>query len=268
MSVNYTDFINRVLSEASTIAVSSFGKVSNTTKPGDNNQVLTETDLAIGKFIVTQVTAKYPSHNVIDEEAGVIDKQSRYTWVIDPIDGTSNFANGVPTYGIMIGLLDDDVPVAGGIALPSFDQIAIAEKGKGAYLNDEKMSVSAEPELLKSLVAYAIDGHQEDPEITRQECELLGKIVLAVRNIRSSNSVFDAVMISKGSYGGYLNRTSKIWDNVAQQIIFEEAGGTYTDFFGQPMDYSRPLERANDNYTWCMAPRQLHEQLQAVIHGK
>ena len=263
----YTNFINRVLLEASTIASFSFGKVSNTTKAGDNNQVLTETDLAIGKFLVSQVEAAYPSHNVIDEEAGIIDKQSRYTWVIDPIDGTSNFANGVPTYGIMIGLLENDVPVAGGIALPSFDQIAIAEKGGGAYLNGEKMSVSTEPELLKSLVAYAIDGHQEDPEITRQECELLGKIVLAVRNIRSSNSVFDAVMISKGSYGGYLNRTSKIWDNVAQQIIFEEAGGTYTDFFGQPMDYSRPLERTNENYTWCMAPRQLHGQLQAIMRG-
>jgi myo-inositol-1(or 4)-monophosphatase len=103
---HYKDFILEVLNEVSAIALRSFGKVSGTTKATDNNQVLTETDIEIGNKIVAAIKAKYPDHNIIDEEAGVVDNASTYTWVVDPIDGTSNFANGVSAYGIMIGLLE------------------------------------------------------------------------------------------------------------------------------------------------------------------
>lgn len=72
-------------------------------------------------------------------------------------------------------------------------------------------------------------------------------------------------MIAEGKYGGLLNRTSKIWDNVAQQIIIEEAGGIYSDFFGNPMDYSDPLTKAKANFTFCAASPSLHEQLQTII---
>jgi len=79
-------------------------------------------------------------------------------------------------------------------------------------------------------VSYGIDGHQEDLEFTKKECALLAEIILNIRNLRTSNSVFDTGILVKGGYGAYLNRTSKVWDNVAQQIIVEEAGGVYTDF--------------------------------------
>jgi myo-inositol-1(or 4)-monophosphatase len=74
-------------------------------------------------------------------------------------------------------------------------------------------------------------------------------------------------MIAEGKYGGLLNRTSKIWDNVAQQIIVEEAGGLYTDFFGNPMDYSNPLTKDKTNFTFCAAAPELHKQLQTIIHN-
>src|SRR5690242_9892420 len=81
----------------------SFGNVTGSTKGDDNNQVLTETDVAIGKFLIEKIKQTYPDYNIIDEETGVVDNHSNFTWVIDPIDGTSNFADGVPTYGIMLG---------------------------------------------------------------------------------------------------------------------------------------------------------------------
>ncbi len=230
--------------------------------------MLTETDLAVGELLVGKVRAAFPQHNVIDEEAGVIDNGSRFTWVIDPIDGTSNFASGVPTYGIMIGLLDDDAPLAGGFALPYFGEIYLAEQGMGAFCNSEPIHVCSETDLAKVLVACGIDGHQEDPKRTQREAAMLGEIILQIRNMRSSNSVFDAAQVSRGRYGGYLNATSKIWDNVAQQVVLEEAGGIYTDIYGRPIDYSEPLKRVHDNYTWCMAPPALHAQLQAIIHGR
>lgn len=261
----YRDFIQSVLEEASLIALANFGKVTGTSKEADNNQVLTVTDLEIGKLMVERVQKSYPKFNVIDEEAGVIDKSSRYTWVIDPIDGTSNFANGVPEYGILIGLLEDGTPIAGGIALPSFHEIYTAEKGSGALCNGQSVRVTGEQELLSSLVAYGIDGHQEEPSITYEETRLLGEIVLAIRNLRSSNSTYDYAQVAKGAYGGYLNRTSKIWDNVGPHVVIEEAGGVYSDFYGQPMDYSNPLSKVDENFTMCTASPALHKQLLVII---
>ncbi len=261
----YQQFIQSSLQNVSDIANAQFGKVTNTTKAGDNNQVLTQTDLEIGKTLIQEIETVYPDHNIIDEEAGVIDKKSDFTWVVDPIDGTSNFANGVPTYGVMIGLLEKNVPIAGGIALPAFQQIITAEKGAGTLLNGQKISVTSESSLLKTLVSYGIDGHQENPQLTFDETKILAQIVLNIRNLRSSNSVFDIIMVAQGKYGAMLNRTSKIWDNVAQHIIIEEAGGVYTDFFGQAIDYSNPLTKTEQNFTFCAASPTLHKKLQEII---
>lgn len=266
--MNYSEFIISNLKQASEIANANFGKVTGTTKAEDNNQVLTETDLAVGKFLVEAVQKYYPDHNIIDEEAGAIDNHSSFTWVIDPIDGTSNFAKGLPHYGIMIGLLRDNTPIAGGISLPYFQEIYTAEKNSGAFCNEKQIHVSTNTNLLSSLVAYGIDGHQENPEITKKECILLAEIVLKIRNLRTSNSAFDMGMTAAGKYDAYLNRTSKIWDNVAPQIILEEAGALYTDFFGKPLDYSDPLKKIVENFSVCAAPEAIHKRLQETINQR
>lgn len=266
--MEYKDFIEELLIKSSEIAINNFGKVSGITKPDDNNQVLTQADLEIGKYIVGKITEAHPNHNIIDEEAGVINKNSEYTWVIDPIDGTSNFAVGAPNYGIIVGLLQADKPIAGGVALPFYNEIAIAERGNGSFLGGAKLAVTTEPQLLNSLVTHEIDGHQENPQMTYDECKTLADIVLGIRNLRIAGSVFDGIQVAKGKFGAFLGRTSKIWDNVGIQIIIEEAGGVYTDFFGNPMDYSNPLSKANINFTRCHGSPQLHKKLQEIIHSK
>ena len=138
----HQDFLTTTLTAAAKIAAANFGNLSHSVKVGDRNQVLTETDLEIGHFLTDAIRTAYPDHNIIDEELGCIDNGSRYTWVVDPIDGTSNFAVGLPQYGIMLGLLDHDTPVAGGIALPAFDELYVATKGAGAWCNDQKIHVS------------------------------------------------------------------------------------------------------------------------------
>lgn len=266
--MEYKNFITQSLKEASGVAKKSFGKVVGTTKEDDNNQVLTKTDLEIGKLLIEKIQAKFPNHNIIDEEAGVIDKKSIFTWVIDPIDGTSNFANKIPLYGIMLGLLKNNIPIAGGLALPNFSEIYVAEKGQGAYCNSKKIHISKEIDLKNVLVAYGIDGHPENPKFTKDECTLIAEIILKIRNLRTSNSVFDIAMVAKGNYGAFLNRTSKIWDNVAQQIIIEEAGGIYTDFFGNIIDYSKALFQPQDNFTFLASSPILHSKLLKIIKSQ
>lgn len=265
--MDYGEFIAKTLQAASKIANANFGKVVGQTKPDDNNQVLTDTDFAVGKLIVEQVQTEYPQYNLIDEEAGIIDNKSEHTWVVDPIDGTSNFAEGLPTYGIMIGLLEGNKAIAGGIALPFFDEVYIGVKGEGAFCNQQSLTINHQNDLLSSLVAYGIDGHQEDPRRTEAETRLLSKIILAIRNLRTTNSAYDLAQVAAGKYAAYLNQTTKIWDNVAFQPIVEEAGGVVTDFWGEPMDYSDPLNRSVENFTICVASPGIHAQLQRIIHS-
>lgn len=267
--MDYRKFIENQLREASEIALGYFGKVRGTTKADDSNQVLTDADVAIGHALVEAVKNVYPDHNIIDEEAGIIDKKSRFTWVIDPIDGTSNFAAGTPDYGIMIGLLENDTPIAGGIVAPAHEKLYLAEKGKGATCNGVPIRVTTEERLLSVLVSYGIDGNQKNPEQTRQECQVLADIVLRVRNIRNSGSeAIDPMYVAEGKYGARVNLSSKIWDNVAPQIIAEEAGALWTAVDGSPIDYTNPLSRSEQNFTFCVASPVLHEQLLAVIDGR
>jgi myo-inositol-1(or 4)-monophosphatase len=266
--VQYQAFLESSLKEASAIANSAFGKVTGTMKGDDPNQVLTDTDLVIGKLLIDKVKQAYPDHNIIDEEAGVIDNHSEFTWVIDPIDGTSNFAAGVPMYGIMLGLLQNETPLAGGMALPFFEQIVIAERGHGTLLNGDQVFVTKESELINCHIAYHIDGHRKDPQRTRKEAAILGEIVLNIRNMRNAGcEPYDGILVANGKYGGLLNQTAKIWDVVAPQIIIEEAGGVYTDFWGKSMDYSHPLQRVEQNFTLCAASPILHKQLQEIINA-
>jgi myo-inositol-1(or 4)-monophosphatase len=261
--------MKRELTKAAETAKDYFGKVSGTVKAGDNNQVLTEADIAIGKQLVAAVQAVYPDHNVIDEEAGGIDKDSRYTWVIDPIEATSNFAAGLPQYGIMIGLLEDAAPIAGGIIAPAYDKLYLAEKGKGATCNGQPIRVTNEANLTNVLVSYGIDGHQEDPERTVAECRVMADIILGCRNMRNTGcEALDPMYVAEGRFGGRVNTTAKIWDNVAPQAIAEEAGALWTSVNGRPIDYSNPMSRTNQNFPFCVASPALHGQLQAIINGR
>jgi myo-inositol-1(or 4)-monophosphatase len=266
MSHQFVAFIKSALTAAKPIALKHFASVKQIeVKSGDNNQVLTQADLEVGQGLVAAIQQAFPDHNVIDEEAGVFNKNSDFTWVIDPIDGTSNFANGLVTYGIMIGLLHQNQPIAGGLLLPWFDELYLGGVEDQATKNGQSISVSKQEKLLNSLVAYGIDGHQEDPERTRQEVVTLGEIVLAIRNLRTTNSAYDMAKMIEGRYGVFLNKTTKIWDNVAVQAIVEAAGGVCTDFYGKPIDYTNHLNRTAENFTICAGSPALHRQVQTII---
>lgn len=264
--MTHIDFITLMLTSAASIASDYFGKTTASKK--EDQSIVTEADVAIGNMVIEGIKKYFPSYNSIDEEKGSIDNSSDYTWVIDPIDGTSNFAAASPLYGCMMGLLYKDQPIAGGIMLPYFNQLLIAEKGKGAFCNREKVSVTKEKDLRNVLVSYGLDHHKNDPDFTKREIPLVSQIIRSVRNLRSSNSAFDSAQVAMGVYGATLSRSSKIWDNTAQHIIIEEAGGVYTDFFGDPIDYSHPFSKMKTNFSFCAAAPGTHKNLQAIIHER
>lgn len=263
--MTYFDFLRNSLEKASIIAREKYGHVSSIEKNGDPHQILTQADLQIGTMLIAEIEKQFATHNIIDEEKGVIDKKSKYTWVIDPIDGTSNFASGIPTYGIYLGLLRDDLPIAGAIALPSFSEIYIAQKNKGTWCSGKRVFVTPESDMSKLLIAYGMDGYPQGREENRRECLLLAELLPHVRNIRMSNSAFDGAMVARGSYGAWLCTSSKIWDNVALHCVIEEAGGIYTDLLGRPITYKNALRRLSENFTYCIGAPAIHRQIQEII---
>lgn len=264
--MDYLVFLETELKRAARTAQLYFGKVSGTTKPGDNNQVLTEADLAVGKQLVAAVRSVFPDHNIIDEEAGVIDNGSRHTWVIDPIEATSNFAAGLPQYGIMVGLLEGATPIAGGVIAPAYNKLYLAEKGKGATCNGKPIRVTSASHLNEALLSFSTVVHLDNAETAYRDYKLMADIALASRGTRDNNcEAVDTMYVAEGRYGGRINLVSKIWDNVAPQIICEEAGAIWTAADGSPNDYSNPLTRIEQNYTFCVASPALHRELQAIM---
>lgn len=267
--MSFLPFISDQLQQSAQIATSYFGKVSGTTKAGDNNQVLTKADIAIGIHLVQAIQQVYPNHNIIDEEAGGIDNGSNFTWVIDPIEATSNFAAGLPQYGIMLGLLKDDRPIAGGVIAPAYGKLYLAEAGGGATCNDQPITVIRETNLLNMLVSFGVDGHQNDPERTHREAQVIADVVLSIRNLRNSGcEATDTMYVAEGRFGGRIVASSRIWDNVAPQIICQEAGALWTDTNGHPIDYTNPFNDLERNFTFCTANPALHKQLIATVDGR
>jgi fructose-1,6-bisphosphatase/inositol monophosphatase family enzyme len=127
--IDLREFVVGVLHQASGVARRHFRRVEGTVKTHDRNQVLTEADLEIAALVAGAIDVQFPDHNRLDEELGPVDRGSAHTWVVDPIDGASNFSVGIPLYGVMIGLLEDGRARACGIVLPAFDTLYYAEHG-------------------------------------------------------------------------------------------------------------------------------------------
>lgn len=260
------DFITRVLTAAGQLALDFHGKTTATTKPEDSNQVLTEADIAIAEYLVGALRTEFVDDNIIDEEMGVIDNHSNRTWVIDPIDGTANFAVGLPDFGIMIGLMVDDIPTAGGIILPAHKRLYLAAKSGGASCNGKTIAVTSEQQLINVLVSYGVDGIKDDPLVNSRQCAVLADLLPMIRNMRNSGcEAVDMMYVAEGRYGGRVNLSAKIWDAVAPQIICEEAGAIWTTAGGNTPDYSRAIARTTENFTSCVAQPKLHRQIQDLI---
>src|SRR5512133_270956 len=121
------------------------------------SSIVTEADFASDAAAKKLISAKFPGHNIISEETGFINNGSDYTWIIDPLDGTSNFAAGIPWFGVLITLLKGNSPELAGAFLPDSDTMYIAERGKGAFRNGESIQNIQQKDLKDSLFAFCVD---------------------------------------------------------------------------------------------------------------
>lgn len=235
-------------------------------KKGDNSNVVTAADTRSEGIIVRGIRQKFPGHSIIAEEAGCDLRASEYTWVVDPLDGTSNYAAGIPWFGVLIGVLRGQELIAGVMHTPVSGDLYAAEAGAGAYKNGKRISVAEGQKLADVLWAYGMDGGGSDSEVARNVA-LLARLLRRVRNIRTTNSLIDAAFTADGRLGGMINQSTRLWDIAAPMLIVQEAGGSYTDVVGQRLDLDLSATAGAREYSVLAGAPGLHEEVAAMVRA-
>ena len=242
-----------------------FGRTLHVRRKGGHHSVVTEADVAVENFLVRQIRAQFPTHNILGEETGWHDQGSEFTWVIDPLDGTSNFAAGLPWFGVMLAVLQNAQPVMAAVYLPVTDTLYLTEKGRGVRCNGRRMRVSNAKSLRDMLCAFALDPTHDRRE-TRHNVVLLERLLAHSRNLRMTNCLVDFCSTVDGRLGACLNQKTKIWDIAPFVLMLAEAGGVLTDQNGKPIRFDLTGEPGARNYSVVGGSRRLHRQVMALIN--
>jgi myo-inositol-1(or 4)-monophosphatase len=244
--------------EAGKVLKQNVGKIKNIQmKGGEGKNLVTEIDKKSEEIIIGIVRKNFPGHDILAEESGKAHgRSSPWRWVIDPLDGTTNYTHGFPVYCVSIAIEHDGEIVAGVIYDPNFDELFTAERGKGAFLNGRRMEVSRVDALKRSLLVtgfpYTI-ADNPDHAIERFVSFLME--AQAVR--RMGSAAIDLAYVAAGRYEGFWEVALEPWDMAAGALLVREAGGSLTDFEGKPFSiYTKQILASNG---------LVHEEMRGVL---
>ena len=236
------NIITKVCMKASRSLIRDFGEIENlqvsTKGPGD---FVTSADKRTEKIIIQELQKAHPDYGIITEESGSINKENKNNrWIIDPIDGTTNFLNGIPQFAISIGYEEDSEIKCGIIFDPIKNEMFCAEKGNGAYLNNSRIRVSNKKKLKDALLVTG--GPRQSSKIKK---EIFSEFIKVSDGILSpvrkfGSAALDMAYVACGRFDGYWQRELSYWDVAAGVIILKEAGG-FVNFFEK--DNKDPLKR-------------------------
>ena len=226
-------------------------------KEGVNNLV-TEADHASERAIMAVIQQDYPDHYILTEESGAIIQDSTYKWIIDPIDGTVNFANGIPLCCVSIGLEQDGKMIMGAVYNPLMNEFFFAQKGFGATLNNKQIQVSQKTAVIKSCLVTGFPyTYLDEPNGPIQVFEKLIRKGVPVRRLGSA--AIDLCWVAAGRFDGFYEHKLQAWDSAAGFLMVEEAGGKVTDFKGEHYSPYQPHLLATNG--------KIHDELLGIING-
>ena len=247
--------------KASRPLIRDFGELENlqvsSKGPGD---FVSSADKRTEKTIIEELQKAHPEYGIITEETGIINKSNiKNRWIIDPIDGTMNFLNGIPQFAISIAYEENNEIICGVIFNPITNEMFCAEKGNGAYLNNSRIRVSNKKKLKDALLVTG--GPKGASKIKNEIYSEYINVSNNVSNVRKFGSAaLDMAYVACGRFDGYWQRELKYWDIAAGVIILREAGG-FIDFFEDDLSY--PLKKnilaSNSN---------IHHELKELINKK
>lgn len=201
-----------------------------TEKKGDNDYV-TQIDVEAEKIIISKIKQSYPDHTFVGEESGLTEGDAEYKWVIDPLDGTTNFIKGIPHFCVSIALMHKGKLDQAVVFDPIRSELFSASKGSGAQLNNFRLRVNTGKDMTDSLLATAFPFKNKDelPEALRR----FESIFAECGDVRRTGSAaLDMAYVAAGRLDGYWEKGIKPWDIAAGELLVREAGGLVTDFAG------------------------------------
>ena len=220
--------------KASKILIRDFGEVEklqvSIKGPGD---FVTASDKKVEKILIEELQKARPNYSILSEEIGQIDNDESFRWIIDPIDGTANFLHGIPHFAISVGLEQDKEIICGIVYDPIKDEMFVAEKGNGAYLNNYRMRVSSRSKL-KDCIIFTGGPKREakNRELALKEYyNFSSKVMVPIRKLGSA--ALDMAYVAAGRCDGFWQRDLNYWDIAAGIILVKESGGFVTDFSGK-----------------------------------
>ena len=247
--------------KASRSLIRDFGELENlqvsSKGPGD---FVSSADKRTEKTIIEELQKAHPEYGIVTEETGIINKSNiKNRWIIDPIDGTMNFLNGIPQFAISIAYEENNEIICGVIFNPITNEMFCAEKGNGAYLNNSRIRVSNKKKLKDALLVTG--GPKGASKIKNKIYSEYINVSNNVSNVRKFGSAaLDMAYVACGRFDGYWQRELNYWDIAAGVIILREAGG-FIDFFEDDLSY--PLKKnvlaSNSN---------IHQELKELINKK
>lgn len=196
-----------------------------------SKEVTSSNDHEADKLIIEVLSKNCPAHNLLTEETGLIDNGSPYTWIIDPLDGSSNFLNHNPFFAVSVCLAYNNEPITGVILAPFLEEMVVARKGQGCTLNGRPVTVSATTELPKTYVVGCPGGEKNNVRFSKMEYALHQQI----KDFRKIGSAaVECYMVAAGRVDGFTTLNISSWDVAAGVLAAQEAGGRVTDFNGNP----------------------------------
>ena len=202
--------------------------------------IVTEADQTAENAIISRLQGAFPEYGILAEESGVHESTSGTTrkWIIDPLDGTTNFANGYPHFCVSIALEQEGEVVLGVIYEPNRDELFIAEAGAGVYVNGVRSRVSETSDLIRSVVST---GFQYDRDERASNLNRFAHFTHETRAVRRDGSAaLDLCYVAVGRFDGYWEAGIKPWDAAAASLMVREGGGTITDFTGNAFRVDSP----------------------------
>ena len=229
--------LERLAREAGSILRAGYSKEHQVNYKGVIDLV-TEVDHQSEAFLLGEIKTQFPDHHIVAEESGVTQGDDQHSWFVDPLDGTVNYAHNIPIFCVSLGYASQGTLILGAVYDPMRDEMFMAERGKGAYLNDRPLRVSAVTELQKSLL---VTGFPYDAWNTRQDNFAnfvhFAKLTQGVRRLGSA--ALDLCYVAAGRFDGFWEMSLKPWDVAAGGLICEEAGANITNVSGTG-DYISP----------------------------
>jgi myo-inositol-1(or 4)-monophosphatase len=229
-----------------------FGKNFQIEYKTNEKNLVTEIDKKSEKAIMDFISKKYPSHAILAEESGEHKQDSEYLWVIDPLDGTTNFAHGLPIFSVSIGVMKKNEIVAGVVYDVMQNIYYSAEKGSGAFANAKKINVSNNDKLgLVVLVTGFPYNITDNPDNAFERFASLTKKSRGMRRLGSA--AIDFAYVARGVFDGFWEVSLHPWDMCAGKLLVEEAGGLVTDFYGNEISIFTPQILASN--------KKIHQQM-------